>query len=256
MNHTLRGGSLIVVAATVLVAGAAGGALLAAAQAPDAAKKTVWDGVYTSTQAASGATTYAMACANCHGDMLEGGGGNGTAKALAGDTFWGDYQGQMVGDLLAFISKNMPNNAPGSLDAGAYVDLTAFILSRNEIPAGNIALSAESAPAVEIIPKDGKLKELAASTAALAVGCLAKGGDSGWLINMAPAPQRLQEGGKIPPTAATRPLGDRSIPLLYVLTPLDQFVGHRVWVKGILVGDGGSMGINVTDVGSLTDACM
>jgi mono/diheme cytochrome c family protein len=255
MKHTLRGGSLIVVA-TVLVAGAAGGALLAAPQAPDAAQKTVWQGVYTSTQAASGAITYGMACANCHGDMLEGGGGNGTAKALTGDTFWGDYQGQMVGDLLAFMGKNMPNNAPGSLDASAYVDLTAFILSRNEIPAGNVALSAETAPAIEIIPKDGKLKPLPASTAALVIGCLAKGGDSGWLVNMATAPVRMGEGGKIPDSAASRPLGDRSTPLLYVLTSLDQFVGHRVWVKGILVGDGGSMGINVTDVGSLADTCM
>jgi len=43
------------------------------AQAPDAASRSVWDGVYTEEQAKRGEPIYKKECAACHGDMLTGG---------------------------------------------------------------------------------------------------------------------------------------------------------------------------------------
>ena len=105
--------------------------VLATAQEP--AKKTIWDAsLYTQEQAARGASTFAASCSNCHGANLQG----NNAKALTGDQFFRDFQQRTVEYLFNFVSKNMPNNAPGTLDPTAYLDLTAFILSKNDVPAG------------------------------------------------------------------------------------------------------------------------
>jgi hypothetical protein len=55
---------------------------------------------------------------------------------------------------------------------------------------------------------------------------------------------------------ATRPLGTRSMTLKFVLTRLDGFVGQRLSVSGILIGAGGSEGINVTTVNRVADSCL
>src|SRR5688500_9022740 len=75
-----------------------------AVQAPAAGGRSVWDGVCTTAQADRGRTLYSANCAECHGENLQGGEG----KALRGETFWNDWGEQSVGDLLAYVSKNMP----------------------------------------------------------------------------------------------------------------------------------------------------
>jgi mono/diheme cytochrome c family protein len=234
------------VIATALFVTVAGG-VLATAQAP--AKKTVWDGAYTKEQADRGASAFAANCTNCHGANLEG---TGRYKALVGDTFWNDFSSRNVQYVLNYISKNMPNNAPGTLDAGTYIDLMAFILSRNNLPTGTTALTAQTAADFEIIPKDGP-RALADKTLARVVGCLAKGG-SGWVVNNATAPERAEASGA-PADLGTRALGDRSFNLLFVLTRLDRMAGHRVAVRGLLVGEDGGGGINVTEVTDVGATC-
>src|SRR5687767_5475487 len=177
----------ILVIATALFVAVSGG-VLATAQAP--AKKTVWDGSYTKEQADRGASAFAANCTNCHGANLEG---TGRYKALVGDTFWNDFSSRNVQYVLNYISKNMPNNAPGTLDAGTYIDLMAFILSRNALPTGTTALTAQNAADFEIIPKDGP-RALADKTLARVVGCLTKSG-SGWVVNTATAPERAEVSG-------------------------------------------------------------
>ncbi len=238
----------ILVIATAFFVAIAGGAF-ATAQAP--AKKTVWDGAYTKEQADRGASAFAANCTNCHGANLEG---TGRFKALAGNTFWNDFSSRNVQYVLNFISKNMPNGAlAGTLDAGTYVDLTAFILSRNDLPTGTTALTAQNAADFEIIPKDGRARALADKTLARVVGCLAKSG-SGWVVNSATAPERAEVSGA-PADLGTRGLGDRSFNLLFVLTRLDRMAGHRVAVRGLLVGEDGVGGINVTDVSDVGATC-
>ena len=99
------------------------------AQAP----KTVLDGIYTSAQAERGKPIYAMSCAGCHGDKLEGGAAGPT---LSGPDFTNGYKDGSAGALLNKISQDMPSNAPGSLEAQQYADVFAFVLSTNKYPAG------------------------------------------------------------------------------------------------------------------------
>jgi mono/diheme cytochrome c family protein len=234
--------------AAVLLVVAAAGALPNAAQGPaDQQQKTVWDGVFTEEQAARGAATYSAHCARCHGSELEGVNG----RPLVGDVFWRGYQARTVDYLLGFISKNMPNGAGGSLSPGEYVDVAAFILSRNAFPAGR-ELTQQSAVGVQIVQKGGSTG-LPASALGRIVGCLAKSGNRDWTVTNATAPERTD--GKPVPEDSTRELGTRSFPLLFVVTSLDRFVGHRVVVRGLMVGPDGEKGINVTDVESRNATC-
>jgi hypothetical protein len=74
------------------------------------------------------------------------------------------------------------------------------------------------------------------------------------VLTSATAPQRIEKTG-VGPEDATRPLGDRTATLKFVLTRLDSFVGHRMSVSGILLGAGGVNGINVTTVNRVAEMC-
>jgi len=218
------------------------------AAAPQA--KSVWDGVYTEQQAERGAITFSASCARCHSSEPNGG---DEGKRLAGDHFWQSFRESTVDTLLDYVSRNMPNGAAGTLSTNAYSDVVAFILSRNGLPAGTAELTRDSAAGVQIIAKTGP-GELPNGTLVRVVGCVARKEGGGWILNRATAPARAQN-SDAGADDATRPLGDRSYALMYMITPLDRNVGHRMSVRGLLIGDGGRDGINVSGTQSLADSC-
>jgi hypothetical protein len=211
--------------------------------------RTVWDGVYTEAQAARATTVFDDSCARCH--TLESQ-GNGN-RPLTGEKFWEGYTQKTVADLLTYVRTNMPNGSPGSLAADTYNDLVALILKSNGFPAGTIALAPETAANVQIVPKGGP-GELPANTLARVVGCLAPKQGSDWVLANATAFERVAK-TEPGPEDATRPLGTRTVPLKFVLTRLDAFVGHRLSVSGLLMGVGGADGINVTNVTRVAESC-
>jgi mono/diheme cytochrome c family protein len=213
-----------------------------------AQSKSVWDGVYTQQQATRGGVSFATNCARCH-DAEQADSGR---RPLAGKAFWQSFRESSVEHLLDYVTRNMPNGAGGTLAANTYADLVAYILSRNDLPAGATELSKESAVGVQIIAKDGP-GELPAGTLVRVVGCLAKKEGGGWILNSASAPERTNPG--VGGDEPARPLGTRSYALMFVLTPLEPFVGHRLNVRGLLIGDGGSNGINVSTTASLDKTC-
>jgi len=226
-----------------------GVAITAAAQSAVAAQsKTVWDGIYTEEQAARGAQSFATNCTRCHGGTTNDG---EEGKSLAGERFWNSFRESTVDHLLDYVSRNMPNGAGGTLSAGVYADLVAFILSRNGLPAGASELTKDSAVGVQIIAKSGP-GELPDGTLARVVGCLAREG-ANWILNTATAPERTTSTAGAEDKA--RPLGTRTYRLMYVITPLQAFVGHRLSVRGLLMGDGGRDGINVSVTESLAASC-
>src|SRR5688500_19407055 len=106
--------------------------------------------------------------------------------------FWHRIPQQSAGELLALVSKNMPNGAnAGSLPASTYIDLVALILKSNGFPAGPTELTPETAAVVQIVPKDGP-GELPANTLVRVVGCLAKSGPD-WVLTNATAPARAEK---------------------------------------------------------------
>jgi mono/diheme cytochrome c family protein len=208
--------------------------------------RTVWDGVYTDAQAARATAIFDSTCARCHTLASQGEG------PLTGPPFWEGYTQKTVGDLLTFVRTNMPNGNGGTLPAATYNDLVALILKANGFPAGKMELSSETVGDVRILPKDGSAV-LPANTLVRVVGCLAKGGND-WVLTNATSPERIDKIG-VAPEDATRPLGDRSMALKFVLTRLDSFVGQRMSVSGLLLGAGGADGINVSTVSRVAESC-
>ena len=233
--------SLWLVAALVLAS--AGSAVMAG---QESAAPTVWDGVYTEAQAERAAATFSQVCSRCHTLTADG------TRPLSGDKFWQSYTQRTVGDLLTYVSTNMPNGDPGSLPAATYNDLVALILQSNGFPAGDADLAPDRVASVQIIPKEGA-GELPANTLVGIVGCLTKGG-SDWVLTNATAPERIDKTGPRPEDA-TRALGDRTIALKFVLTRLDSYAGQRMAASGMLIGAGGSEGLNVTTVARVAETC-
>lgn len=99
-------------------------------------------GVFTLAQVAEGRSTYARACAACHGASFQGGPG---VPPLKGSAFLGNWRGKSVADLFSYTRGNMPVGAGGSLPQGQYLALVALLLSENGFPAGEGALDADEA---------------------------------------------------------------------------------------------------------------
>jgi len=220
-----------------------------AGQAPP--PRTVWDGAFTTDQAERGRSSYATSCARCHGGSLEGGMGH----SLVGTSFWNKWREQSVGDLLEYVSKNMPmgQTSTTTLSPPVYADIVAYVLKSNDLPAGPSELSATSGTDVRIVPKEGSTGELPSTTLARVVGCLApQQSDKSWRLTTASRPERVKSIDAYP--TATEG-GDRQYALKFVLQPLAPLVGQRVAVVGILLGDGGADGINVSTVTSVAPAC-
>ena len=114
---------------------------LAVLQAQDRPSRTVWDGVYTKEQAKRGQTLYSQSCASCHGQTLDG---IEMAPALAGGDFLDKWAGQTLGDLFERIRATMPKEKPGRLSREINADITAYMLSFNEFPAGEMELSRDT----------------------------------------------------------------------------------------------------------------
>lgn len=218
------------------------------AQAPG---RTVWDGTFTAEQAERGKAQYATSCARCHGGNLEGGMG----RSLVGTSFWNKWREQTVGDLLDYVSKNMPmgQTSTVTLSPPVYADLIAYLLRSNDLPSGQVELSATTGTDARIVPKDGGTGELPSSTLARVVGCLApQEGDRTWRLTKASKPERVKSIDAIPSSTDG---GDRQYVLKFVLQPLGPLVGQKVAVVGILIGDGGSDGLNVSTVTGVGGGC-
>ncbi len=101
------------------------------------------DSLFASSQAAAGEKLYAAHCASCHGPSLEG----AAAPALSGPAFahrWQNGQ-RSVGDLLHRVDSTMPLGAPHTLSPEEYIEVAAYLLSRNGYAGGRTALTEASA---------------------------------------------------------------------------------------------------------------
>jgi mono/diheme cytochrome c family protein len=207
-----------------------------------APRRSAWDAVYTEVQASRGMTAFGQSCSGCHVLSAVGRG------PLVGETFWKSFMQKTVGELLGYVSANMPNGAPGSLSESTYADIAALILKANGFPAGPTELRRANVLDVEIIPRDGGT-DLPASALVRVVGCLARSGQD-WVVTRATAPERAERTAD-----PSRPLGSRTMVLKFVLTKLDAFLGARVTVTGLLIGSNGADGINVTTVERVAGTC-
>jgi hypothetical protein len=126
------------------------------------------------------------------------------------------------------------------------------MLKVNGFPAGTVELSPSSISGVRIVPRDGS-SVLPANALARVVGCLARHG-SDFVLTHATPPERITRSG-VGEDDAARPLGDRTMPLKFVISRLDAHLGARMSASGMLIGPGGAEGLNVMLVERVADRC-
>lgn len=98
---------------------------------------------FTKSQMQMGEKQFSQSCSQCHGEQLEGGAG----PPLTGENFetLSKKIGARVGDIFTYMTTNMPLNAPASLSHDQYVNIMAYILSKNGYKPGKTALSYKAA---------------------------------------------------------------------------------------------------------------
>jgi PQQ-dependent dehydrogenase (methanol/ethanol family) len=149
--------------------GTVGVALMAALADPTTAlAQGPGDGAYTQAQADRGRRIFGAFCATCHGVDLEG----AVGPTLAGPGFTAKWSrpDRSVRDLYDIMRTTMPRPAAGSLSETSYLEVLAYVLSRNGLAVGERELAASTAalgrlhippaqaavrpPAPEFIPGD------------------------------------------------------------------------------------------------------
>lgn len=100
---------------------------------------------FTAGQVSVGAAAFQTHCSACHGTNLEGGAG----PALTGPNFktLSTKVKAKVSDIFGYMTMNMPLNEPASLSHTEYVNILAFILSKNGYRPGRAPLTFASANA-------------------------------------------------------------------------------------------------------------
>ncbi|MFC3102186.1 cytochrome c [Altererythrobacter lauratis] len=97
-------------------------------------------GMYTSAQADAGGRLYAIHCAMCHGAGLQG---TVEVPPLTG-RFVANWGGRPLGELFHYLSRAMPQHAPGALSAADNANILAFLLRTNGAPVGGRELPSEA----------------------------------------------------------------------------------------------------------------
>ena len=135
-------------AALVLGAGLIGAMAVPIAQGVTG--RSVWDRVYSDSQAARGKTVYEAQCAFCHQSDLRG---QGFAPALVDDVFASRWQDGNLGDLFTIVKVTMPQDKPASLTDEENAAIVAYLLQANRYPAGQQELHPDPAALKEVVFK-------------------------------------------------------------------------------------------------------
>jgi cytochrome c len=142
MTKTL-GWTLVVLTCIV---GVTPGAGMAQSSHPKGQRST-GEGVYSREQWMRGRDVYAGLCAGCH-----------PAITHVGPMFTTSWAGKKLSDLFGFLRERMPKNDPGSLSEEEYVDVMAYMLRLNGMPAGVEDLPADSLALTKIRIDSSKVK--------------------------------------------------------------------------------------------------
>ena len=218
-----------------------------AVQMGRAQDKTADQGVYTSAQAARGATVFDAHCVSCHRD-------GGTGPVLAGARFTKSFADATLLSLFTTVRTTMPRNAPESLAEAEYVDVVAHLLKLNGFPDGMSELELANLGDIKVPGQGGSLD----FTLVHVVGCLAQAGRV-WTLGKATDPVRTRA-----PEAATdaeaeeldrAALGTRSFRLQQVYGAPPGWTGQKVATKGFLTRSGTEERVNVTSIRVLSAPC-
>jgi mono/diheme cytochrome c family protein len=220
--------------------------------------KSTLDGVYTEAQATRGKAAYDTSCSSCHAADLSGFSG----PPLTGDRFmdrWREFNLNILSDL---IKNTMPLNNAGTLSEAGYLEVVAYILRTNGLPAGSDALTAGAVTSTLLVGKDGP-KPLPTSAQVEVVGCLTLDSSDGWLVTQASEPVRtldpFEPSTEETTRAKSKPFGDQLFRLQNITEipgfTADALQDNKVQIKGILVRQPRNERINVTYIQKVGPPC-
>jgi cytochrome c553 len=112
-------------------------------------KKSTASGVFTAAQAKDGERAFQAKCATCHGADLHS--TEPEAPDLTEGAFKFGWQGKTLADRFETIRGSMPYGNARSLDDQTYIDIVAYILQFNGIPAGNQKLEPDDRVLEQIV---------------------------------------------------------------------------------------------------------
>jgi mono/diheme cytochrome c family protein len=230
------------------------------AQTPAKPAPSVLDGVFTPAQARRGQEQFERHCATCHRQDLLGIAG----PALKGDRFLDQWREFPLEVLLKDMQTQMPLRDPGGLPASSYVDIAAYILEANGLPAGSAELTQDVAASVMLVAPGGP-RPLPTSSPALIAGCMTKETGAGWFITSASEPARTLNPYEFTASELTTARQVQHGGGLFRLQNLDglpgsteaadRLVGQRVVAKGILVRAEKGNRLNVAALSPLGGTC-
>jgi mono/diheme cytochrome c family protein len=124
----------------------------APAQPAQSRAKHVWDGVYSSEQAARGKAAFDLSCSRCHNVALVG---SERGPAIKGPAFLSHWDKDNLLGLFTKIRDTMPEGGPGTVKDEVKIDIISYILQQNGFPSGNEELKLDP-PALGDIPLSRK----------------------------------------------------------------------------------------------------
>lgn len=221
------------------------------------AKKTVWDGVFTTAQADRGKENYLSGrCGGCHKLDLTGDRG----PALKGEDFIAHWENGSVNTLFDKIRETMPPNGANEVTDDAKADIVAYLLQQNGFPAGKTELRAEpeSLGIIDLVRK-GQAATVPNFSLVQVVGCLSQGPNNAWTLTRTSDPVLTRD--EEPTQAALRTsqnkaLGSQTF-LLISVVPFkpEGHAGQKVEARGLLYKDQGDARINLTSLQALGTGC-
>ena len=99
---------------------------------------SVWDSVYTDSQAVRGDSLFKTTCGKCHGTAAAG---SDDGPPLIGAVFNSNWNGQTLSDLHDRFRNTMPPDNPKTIPRSQITDILAYVLALNHFPSGRATLS-------------------------------------------------------------------------------------------------------------------
>jgi mono/diheme cytochrome c family protein len=103
---------------------------------------TIWDSVYTAGQAQRGKATFDLNCSRCHNSDLTG---SDRGPALVGDTFLSNWLDGSLEAVFNLVRDTMPQGNASTVNDDSKIDVLAYILQTNQLPAGTTTLPTDGA---------------------------------------------------------------------------------------------------------------
>ena len=223
------------------------------------AKKGLWDGVFTSTQATRGKAALSQnGCNGCHGAELAGDRG----PSLKGERFISAWENASVGKLFAKIRDTMPPLNAEQVSRATKADIIAYLLEVNGFPAGSSDLPADSdvLDSVQIVRKGAENATTPNFSLVHVIGCLEPAGNGRWALTQTTEPVATKENSPTPAAlkaAESAPLGTGRFDLVSV-SPKYQVASHRgqkMEARGLLYRDPSYAEINLTSLSVVAPSC-